>query len=180
MEGHHPQLPRKKKDVQDNSFHWKGHGHRLLGHWWSYSSGCDGQRWDSQFGRVHQNPPKPQNSVTGDCGLAGIQKTCWLSTTMSHKSTNPGGNRQIWLECAPPFPFCPDLAPSGFHLFGQLKDALRGTRFEDDESVIHAVRTWLSEQETSWYREGMHALVSRWRRAVDVDGDYVKKITRVK
>jgi len=99
---------------------------------------------------------------------------------MSHKSTNPGGNRQIWLECAPPSPFCPDLAPSGFHLFGQLKDALRGTRFEDDESVIHAVRTWLSEQETSWYREGMHALVSRWRRAVDVDGDYVKKITRVK
>ena len=81
---------------------------------------------------------------------------------MSHKSTNPGGNRQIWLECAPPSPFCPDLAPSGFHLFGPLKDALR---------------TWLSEQEMSWYREGMHALVSRWRKAVDVDGDYVKNYT---
>jgi hypothetical protein len=31
------------------------------------------------------------------------------------------------------------------------------------------------EQETSWYREGMHAPVSRWRKAVDVDGDYVEK-----
>jgi hypothetical protein len=41
--------------------------------------------------------------------------------------------------------------------------------------VICAVRTRLHEQETSWYREGMHALVSRWRKAVDVDGDYVKK-----
>jgi hypothetical protein len=42
-------------------------------------------------------------------------------------------------------------------------------------NVIRAVRIWLREQETSWYREGMHALVSRWREAVDVDGDYVEK-----
>jgi hypothetical protein len=34
--------------------------------------------------------------------------------------------------------------------------------------------TWLREQETSWYREGMHAVVSRWRKAVDVDGDMWK------
>jgi len=72
-------------------------------------------------------------------------------------------------------PHSRDLAPSDFHLFGPLKDALRGTRFEDDESVIRAVRTWLREQEMSWYREGMHALVSRWRKAIDVDGDYVEK-----
>jgi hypothetical protein len=37
--------------------------------------------------------------------------------------------------------------------------------------VIIAVGTWLREQETSWYGEGMHALVSRWRKTVDVDGD---------
>jgi hypothetical protein len=58
---------------------------------------------------------------------------------------------------------------------GSLKDALRGTRFEDDDSVICAVRTLIFEQETSWYREGMHALVSRWRKAVNVDGGYVEK-----
>ena len=75
-----------------------------------------------------------------------------------------------------PFPpHTPDLAPSDFHLSGPLKDALRGTRFEDDESMIRAVRTWLREQETSWCREGMHAHVSRWRKAIDVDGDYVEK-----
>jgi histone-lysine N-methyltransferase SETMAR len=37
-------------------------------------------------------------------------------------------------------PYSPDLAPPDFHLFGSLKDALRGTRFEDDNSVIEAVR----------------------------------------
>ena len=62
-----------------------------------------------------------------------------------------------------------------FIFLGPLKDALRGTRFEDDESVIHAVRTWLREQETSWYKEGIHALVSRWRKAVVVNGDYMEK-----
>jgi hypothetical protein len=47
--------------------------------------------------------------------------------------------------------------------------------FEDDNSVIRAVRTWLPEQETSWYRESMHALLSRWCKAVDVNGDNVEK-----
>jgi len=47
-----------------------------------------------------------------------------------------------WLVgmCSPHIPHSPDMAPSDFHLFGTLKDALRGTRFEDDESVIRAVR----------------------------------------
>jgi len=62
-----------------------------------------------------------------------------------------------------------------FIFLGPLKDALRGTRFEEDESVIRAVRSRLREQERSWYREGRHALVSRWRKAIDVDEDYVEK-----
>jgi len=72
-------------------------------------------------------------------------------------------------------PYSHDLGPSDFHLFGPLKDTLHGTCFEDGESVIRAVRTWKREQETSWYREGMHALVSHWLKAVDIDGGYVEK-----
>jgi histone-lysine N-methyltransferase SETMAR len=45
----------------------------------------------------------------------------------------------------PPHPlYSPDLAPSDFHLFGSLKDASRGTHFENDNSVIEAVRKWLA------------------------------------
>jgi len=88
---------------------------------------------------------------------------------------NPGGTTKFgWTVFSHPS-YSPDLAPSDFHLFGPLKDTLRGTRFEDDESVIRAVRTWLREQEMSWYREGKHALVLRWRKAIDVYGDYVEK-----
>jgi hypothetical protein len=45
-----------------------------------------------------------------------------------------------------------------------LDAGFRDLRFQEVESVIRAVRTWPREQETNWYREGMHALVSRWRR----------------
>ena len=80
----------------------------------------------------------------------------------------------------PHSPYFPDLAPSDLHLLGPLKDALRGTRFGDDDSVIRAVRTWLREQETSSYREGMHTLVSRWRKAVRRRWRFCRKITCVK
>ena len=60
-------------------------------------------------------------------------------------------------------------------LFGaEFRQLRRGTR-SDDESAIHAARTWLREQETSWYSDGTCALVSRQCKAVDVDGDYVEK-----
>ena len=67
------------------------------------------------------------------------------------------------------------LAQKDFHLLGPLKGALLWTRFEDDEIVIRAVRAWIREQETSWYREVMNAIVLRWCKAVDLDGDYVEK-----
>jgi hypothetical protein len=43
------------------------------------------------------------------------------------------------------------------------------------ETEIRAVNTWVREQETSWFREGMHALVSRLRKDIDVNGDHVEK-----
>jgi hypothetical protein len=56
-----------------------------------------------------------------------------------------------------------------------LDAGFRELRLQEVESVIHAVRTWLREQETNWYREGMHALVSRWRKTFYLNGDYVEK-----
>jgi hypothetical protein len=45
-------------------------------------------------------------------------------------------------------PSCrPDLAPTDFHLFGSLKEALRGRRFAaDDDEVEEDVRDWLRTQ----------------------------------
>jgi hypothetical protein len=80
-----------------------------------------------------------------------------------------------WMVLPHP-PYSPDLAPMDFHLFESLKDALHGTHFEDDNGVTEAVRKWLHRQDKSWYRQGIHVLVPRWRKAVQVDGDYMEKL----
>ena len=42
--------------------------------------------------------------------------------------------------------YSPDLAPSDFHLFGPLKQAMRGQHFGSDDEVKTAVKCWLAYQ----------------------------------
>lgn len=48
-------------------------------------------------------------------------------------------------------PCSPDLAFSDSYPFGPLKDAIRGTSFEDDTGVIKSVKKWLLDQDKTWY-----------------------------
>jgi histone-lysine N-methyltransferase SETMAR len=68
-------------------------------------------------------------------------------------------------------PYSPDLAPSDYHLFSPLKNAIRGNKFEDDEDVISKEKRWLRQRPAEWYREGIQALTCRWRKAIDLEGD---------
>ena len=43
--------------------------------------------------------------------------------------------QKLRFECIPQPLYSPDLAPSDFHVFGPLKDALSGTQFREDEEV---------------------------------------------
>jgi histone-lysine N-methyltransferase SETMAR len=72
-------------------------------------------------------------------------------------------------------PYRPDIAPSDFHLFGALKDAISGKRFGSDYEVTEKVKKWLRVQDSDWHKMGIHAVVSRWHKAVEVDGDYAEK-----
>ena len=77
-----------------------------------------------------------------------------------------------WTTISHP-PYFPDLAPSDFHLFGPLKESLRGRHFFNDEEVKTAVRKWLKTQ--PFYNEGICALVKRWEKVVRKTGDYIEK-----
>jgi hypothetical protein len=48
-------------------------------------------------------------------------------------------------------PYSPDLAPSDFHLFGALKNHLRGRRFATDGEVQQAVMSWLQALDTNFF-----------------------------
>ena len=52
----------------------------------------------------------------------------------------------VWAVLTCP-PYSPDLPPSYFNLFGALKGAILGTKFETEECVMNAVKNLLREQD---------------------------------
>jgi hypothetical protein len=54
-------------------------------------------------------------------------------------------------------PFSLELAPSDCHLFGPIKEYLRGQKFADDE-VMEAVQSWLKATPKTFLLEGIRGL----------------------
>jgi hypothetical protein len=52
-------------------------------------------------------------------------------------------------------PYSPELAPSDYHWFGTIKEALRGHRFTSDQEVKEAVHAWLAAQPKTFFPEGI-------------------------
>ena len=57
--------------------------------------------------------------------------------------------------------YSPELAPSDYHLFGTLKNALQGRRFSTDKELREAVHNWLRDQPKTFFLEGIRKLVDR-------------------
>ncbi|UYV76869.1 hypothetical protein LAZ67_14002262 [Cordylochernes scorpioides] len=75
-------------------------------------------------------------------------------------------------ELLPHAPNSPDLAPSDFHLFPDLKNSLSGIHFRPDEEVIDALTSFFESLETSFFLEGIKAFEHRWKKCIDLEGDY--------
>lgn len=83
--------------------------------------------------------------------------------------------RTFGWETLPQSPYSPDLAPSDYHLFGSVKEQLRGQRYETLEDIRKAVRQCLREDETDFYSKGIFKLTERREKCVQRNGDYVEK-----
>jgi histone-lysine N-methyltransferase SETMAR len=68
-----------------------------------------------------------------------------------------------------------DLATSDYHLFGSLKSALRGRKFDDNDDRKEVVQVWLTGQPKEFYATGIKKLVDKWDKCIRVEGDYVEK-----
>jgi len=64
----------------------------------------------------------------------------------------------------PHLPYSPDLAPYDFHLFGPLKDALRGRRFADIDDLKYSVREELRRFSKELYVTGLQHLTQRTKK----------------
>ena len=73
-------------------------------------------------------------------------------------------------------PYSPDLAPSDFHLFPNMKKKhLHAKRFKSHDDVKPEVQTWLGGQDPTFYRQGFEKWISRLDKCLNREGDYVEK-----
>ena len=101
---------------------------------------------------------------------------------LQHDNASPHRDRQTvekieemcWELLQHP-PYSPDLAPSDFHLFGPLKESLVGIKFENNEDVQQYVLKFLRAADKDFYAAGFSRLVERWKRCIELQGDYVEK-----
>jgi histone-lysine N-methyltransferase SETMAR len=68
--------------------------------------------------------------------------------------------------------YSPDLAPSDYHLFRSMQHFLRDIKFLN----VDEVRNWLSDffdsQPIEFYARGIRSLRERWRRVINLNGEY--------
>ena len=72
-------------------------------------------------------------------------------------------------------PYSPDLAPSDYHLFPNMKTWLATQRFDDDAELQAGVNEWLKSQAATFYDDGINKLVHRYDKCLNLNGDYVEK-----
>ena len=78
-------------------------------------------------------------------------------------------------ELPPHPPYSPDLAPSDFYLFADLKKMLQGKRFSSDDEVIAATEAYFEAKDKSFYKKGIGSLEKLWNDCIAMEGDYLSE-----
>ncbi|XP_054729345.1 histone-lysine N-methyltransferase SETMAR-like [Anastrepha obliqua] len=81
----------------------------------------------------------------------------------SHKSMKTMAKlNESGFELLPHPPYSPDLSPSDYWLFADLKKMLRGKRFGSNDEVIAETEAYFEGKEKSFYKGGIERLEKRW------------------
>ena len=102
---------------------------------------------------------------------------------LKHDNARPHTSRQtqdalaqLKLPALPHPAYSPDLAPSDYFLFLQIKKHPKVNHYNSDEEVVAAVRQWCREQSPEFFADCIRQLVRRWQLCVDRESDYIEKI----
>ena len=80
---------------------------------------------------------------------------------------------ELNFELLPHPPYSPDLAPSDYWLFADLKKMLAGKKFRSNEEVIAETEAYFEAKDKSFYKSGIEMLERRWNDCIVLDGNYV-------
>ena len=78
-------------------------------------------------------------------------------------------------ELIPHPAYSPDLAPSDYFLFPNLKKDIRGHHFWSKEEVVAAVEEWVRDKDPGFFSSGLMALEDLWSKCIILEGNYFEK-----
>ncbi|GBM72030.1 hypothetical protein AVEN_89787-1 [Araneus ventricosus] len=129
---------------------------------------------------------EPLNDGFLDFGIGSEMATCKLLLQQSEemkitwcyngsRNTCPKVSSTSTIETLEHPPYCRDLAPGDFHLFGLLKKQLARRHFRTDAEVQEAIVKWHRDLDPDFFYAFFDKLVHRWPKCFNNHGDYVEK-----
>lgn len=148
--------------------------------------------WDSR-GIIHTDYLEKGRTITGqyysellgrfDAELRKKRPHLLKKKVLFHQDNAPAHSSavataklaELRYELLPHPPYSPDLAPSDFFLFPNMKKWLGGKRFTSNEEVITETEAYFEEFDKSYFSDGLKLLEYRWTKCIELKGDYVEK-----
>ncbi|KDR08203.1 hypothetical protein L798_01919, partial [Zootermopsis nevadensis] len=116
------------------------------------------------------------------CKIQQCRKGKWFRNVLLHDNARPHTSQQAQAELQslgftvlPHPPYSPNLVPSDYALFREMKNPLRGHRFPDSDALHDAVREWVRDTPKQWFHEAIWKLLERWQRCIDLHGECVER-----
>ena len=78
---------------------------------------------------------------------------------------------ELHFELLPHPPYSPDLSPSNYWLFADLKIMLQEKRFGSNEEVILDTEAYFKAKDKSFYKKGIELLEKHWNQCINLGGD---------
>lgn len=68
--------------------------------------------------------------------------------------------------------YSPDIAPTDYHLFRSMQNALSDTHFKSVDSIRKWIDEFMATKQPEFFRDGIHQLPVRWLKVINNNGDY--------
>ena len=145
------------KEVQDATICWQGDGHKYLGRKRRYYVGLFTQR-STITGEYYVNLLDQLRTAIREKRRGKLSKGVLLQQDNARVHTWKVAMDAVernGYELKPHPAYSPDLAPSDFFLFPNLKKDIRGLHFRSDGEVVTAVEEWVNGKDPDFFSSGL-------------------------